>query len=396
MKKILFVYTDMIALYDIAWAFIEQDFPMEFFDRTFSSYGYGNEEQYAGELAEKLEQDDYWFVLSYNFSPHISSVCEKKKLPYVCQTYDSLTLPLHTKQIQSPYNFTHVFDYDEYSILEQRFHPKHLYYTPLAANVSRIGATIISDDDIARFSSDISFVGNLYDTDEFEKLETHQSLPKPIEEHFHYLFDYYTGKWGTDTIYNCLDEKTCDILNAVMPEGYKNKFEISDSYYYAHALLGRRIANRDRMMLLERLAREFNFAYFGSTKELPFSIQQRGQVDYWKEFTKVAYLSKINLHLTIPRIANGVAQRCFDVMGAGGFLMANYRDAMVKLFEPDVDFVMYSDIEELVEKAHYYLAHDRERQQIARHGYETILNNHTCTHRMQEIVRELTEAGFMP
>ncbi|MDE5967415.1 MAG: glycosyltransferase, partial [Lachnospiraceae bacterium] len=121
-----------------------------------------------------------------------------------------------------------------------------------------------------------------------------------------------------------------------------------------------------------------------------------GPVDYWTEFTKIAYLSKINLHLTIPRIANGISQRCFDIMAAGGFLMANYRDAMINLFEPDVDFVMYTDIEELVEKAHYYLAHDKEREQIARHGCETVIKNHTCAHRAQEIIMELTEAGFTP
>lgn len=396
MKKILFVYTDNFSTYDIAWAFIEQDYPMDFFDKRFISYSDISQQDIADELSRKLEQDDYWFVLSYNFIPEISFVCEQKKLPYVSQTYDSLTLPLHTRQIQSPYNFTHIFDYDEYCIVQRRFHPKHLYYTPLAANISRIGGTIITDDDIARFSADISFVGNLYDTDEFKKLEQHHSLPKPVEDHFYYLFDYYTGKWGTDTIYNCLDDKTCEILNAVMPNGYKNKYKISDSYYYAFALLGRRIANRDRMILLERLAREFDFSYYGSTKKLPFPIRQHGPIDYWTEFTKIAYLSKINLHLTIPRIANGVSQRCFDIMASGGFLMANYRDAMTKLFEPDVDFVMYTDIEELVDKAHYYLAHDAKREQIARHGCETVIKNHTCAHRAQEIIMELTEAGFTP
>nr|MDE5966624.1 DUF3880 domain-containing protein [Lachnospiraceae bacterium] len=274
MKKILFVYTDNFSTYDIAWAFIEQDYPMDFFDKRFISYSDVSQQDISDELSHKLEQDDYWFVLSYNFISEISFVCEQKKVPYVSQTYDSLTLPLHTRQIQSPYNFTHVFDYDEYCIVKQRFHPKHLYYTPLAANISRIGGTIITDDDITRFSGDISFVGNLYDTDEFEKLEQHHSLPKPIEDHFYYLFDYYTGKWGTDTIYNCLDDKTCEILNSVMPNGYKNKYEISDSYYYAFALLGRRIANRDRMILLERLSREFDFSYYGSTKKLPFPIQQ--------------------------------------------------------------------------------------------------------------------------
>lgn len=396
MKKILFVYTDSFTIYDIAWAFIEMDYPMEFFSKKMRSYSEDALANHCEELSQQLEQGDYWFVLSYNFVPDISRICEQKKLPYVSWTYDSLTLTLHTRQILSPYNFTYVFDYDEYLIIQERFHPQHLFYMPLAANASRLGATVITDEDIAHFSSDVSFVGSLYDEDEFQKLEDNHCLPKPIEDHFAYLFDYYTGKWGTDTIYNCLDDRTCDILNAVMPEGYKNKYEISDSYYYAFILLGRRIANRDRNLLFKRMSEEFNFSLFGPVKELPYPVSQKGPIDYENEFAKVAYLSKINLHLTIPRIANGISLRCFDVMGSGGFLMANYRDAMTKLFEPDIDFVMYTDIDDLIRKATYYLSHDEERKKIAQHGFETVMKKHTCTHRAQEMIQNLIEAGFTP
>lgn len=392
MKKILFVYTDFFSLYDIAWAFLELGYEMEFYEKRF--YSYKPNAELSDELCRHLEQGDYWFVLSYNFSPDLSCVCEKKKLPYVCWTYDSLELPMHTKQVCSPYNFTHVFDSEEFHILQQNLQPPHLYFMPLAANLSRLGGTVITAEDEARFRSEISFVGNLYDTDELQKLEENDVLSQPVKDFFQYVFDYYTGRWTDESIYDCLDPETCRILNRLLPKGYLNQYEIDDAYYFAFTLLGRRIANQDRMLVLKSLAERFDVSLFGPAKELDFSIRQMGPVEYGTEFAKVAYLSKINLHLTIPRIANGISQRCFDVMASGGFLMANYRKDMVDFFVPGEDFAMYSDIDDLIRKTEYYLKHDDERQQIAQNGFMKVASHHTCIHRAKEMLLHLEEAGF--
>lgn len=392
MKKILFVYTDFFALHDIAWAFLELEYEMEFYDGKFLSYR--SDPELADAFSKHLEQDDYWFVLSYNFCPDISRVCEKKKLPYVCWTYDCLMLPMHTKQITSPYNFTHIFDSEEYGIVKRDFDPPHLYYMPLAANLSRLGGTVITREDEEKFRSEISFVGNLYDTDEYQQLEDKDALPPPVKDFFHYLFDYYTGRWNGESIYDCLDANTCQALNRILPVGLLNKYEIDDAYYLAFTLLGRKIANSDRMLVLKSLSERFPVSLFGPVKELDFPVAQKGSVEYTTEFAKAAYLSKINLHLTIPRIINGVSLRCFDIMGSGGFLMANYRKDMLDLFVPGEDFVMYSDIDDLVRKTEYYLKHDAEREQIARNGFLKVASCHTCIHRAKEMVLHLEEAGY--
>lgn len=391
MKKILFVYTDKFSLYDIAWAFLELGYEMEFYDDKF--YSYIPKPELADKLSLHLEQGDYWFVLSYNFCPDLSRTCENKKIPYVCWTYDSLALPLHTPQVKSPYTFAHVFDREEYLLLKTRFQPPHLYYMPLAANLSRLGGTVITAEDEARFGSEISFVGNLYDTDEYQQLEDKHIISQPVQEYFHHIFDYYTGRWNGESIYDCLDQDTCEILNRLMPQGFQNRYDIPDTYYYAFTLLGRKIANQDRMLLLKRMSEHFDVSLFGPVKELDIPVTQKGPVKYTTEFAKVAYLSKINLHLTIPRIATGISLRCFDVMGSGGFLMANYRTDMVNLFEPDEDFVMFSDIDDLIRKTEYYLKHDNERNMIAHNGYEKIKASHTCIHRAKEMIRHLEEAG---
>ncbi len=392
MKKILFVYTDRFALYDIAWAFLELGYEMEFYDKKFYSYQTYPEDNDA--LTNHLEQGDYWFLLSYNFSPDLSRICEQKKLPYVSWTYDSLTLPLHTPQIKSPYNFTHVFDREEYLTVKTHFQPKHLYYMPLAANFSRLGGAVITREDELRFSSEVAFVGNLYDTSEYQVLVENNLLSTPVLDFFSSVVDYYTGRWGNESIYDCLDENTCSILNKLLPKGYLNRYDIADRYYFAFTLLGREIAHKDRLLVLSELTKHFEVSLYGPIKDLDIPVIQKGPVSYANEFSKVAALSKINLHLTIPRISTGVSLRCFDIMGSGGFLMANYRQGMVDLFEPDEDFVMYCNIDELIRKTEYYLSHDKERMQIAHNGYEKVMASHTCIHRAKEMVLHLEEAGM--
>ncbi len=392
MKKILFIYSDTFTIYDIAWAFLELGYEMEFYNTKFFTYKSNKED--ADILAKHLEAGDYWFILSYNFIPDISRVCHQKKLPYVAWTYDSLTLSIHDRTLVSPYNFIHVFDREEYLVAKTTIQHPHIYYMPLAANLNRLLGTVITPEDETRFTSEVAFVGNMYDSDEFQKLEDNNIFPPAVLDYFESLFDYYTGRWNGESIYDCLDPDSCRVLNNFLPDGYCNHYDIDDAYYYAFILLGRRIANKDRLLMLSNMAKHFDISLFGPKKELPFSINQKGSVKYPDEFVKVAFLSKINLHLTIPRISTGISLRCFDIMGCGGFLMANYRNDMVKLFAPDEDFVVYNDIDELIRKTEYYLQHNEKRMQIAANGFEKIKNAHTCTHRAKEMIMHLEEAGM--
>lgn len=46
----------------------------------------------------------------------------------------------------------------------------------------------------------------------------------------------------------------------------------------------------------------------------------------------------------------------------------------------------YESERHLKELCTYYLAHDDERNEIARHGYQTVANNHTYDIRMLQII----------
>lgn len=58
-------------------------------------------------------------------------------------------------------------------------------------------------------------------------------------------------------------------------------------------------------------------------------------------------------------------------------------------FTIGVDLEAYSSMDELVDKCAYYLAHDEERKQIAKNGYEKMSADHTYPHRIREMLKTL-------
>lgn len=51
-----------------------------------------------------------------------------------------------------------------------------------------------------------------------------------------------------------------------------------------------------------------------------------------------------------------------------------------------MDYVYYTDYEDLQKKAEYFLAHDKEREEIARNGYYRVKENHTYKKRVDTIL----------
>lgn len=81
--------------------------------------------------------------------------------------------------------------------------------------------------------------------------------------------------------------------------------------------------------------------------------------------------------------------RNFEIPGCGGFLLTGMADNLEDYYEPDNEIVCFSDENELVEKANYYLRHEDERRAIAKAGFERTLREHTYAHRFNDIFRKI-------
>jgi len=76
--------------------------------------------------------------------------------------------------------------------------------------------------------------------------------------------------------------------------------------------------------------------------------------------------------------------RIFEVTGCGIFLLAEYFDNLSSYFEIGKEIEVFRDDKELVEKIKYYIAHPKEREEIARKGQERCLKYYSIEKRCQE------------
>ncbi|MGB0908836.1 MAG: glycosyltransferase family protein [Nitrospirales bacterium] len=91
-------------------------------------------------------------------------------------------------------------------------------------------------------------------------------------------------------------------------------------------------------------------------------------------------------------VDNDVNFRTFEAMACGGLLlMERVGNGLKDLFQDRTHCVMYEkdNIEEIIHHAHYYIAHEKEREEIALRGRADVLQKHTVGHRAQTILETL-------
>lgn len=114
------------------------------------------------------------------------------------------------------------------------------------------------------------------------------------------------------------------------------------------------------------------------------------QVD---EIRKVFNLTALNLNIHFPITVRGTNVRTFDIPACGGFLLTDHcKDITEKLFTADQEVVTYKDFKEMKQKADYYLAHEKERKEIAENARKKVLKKHLYKHRVAEFL-DVIKAG---
>ena len=107
-------------------------------------------------------------------------------------------------------NIVFVFDKRQLNRMQAMGIP-HVFYRPLAANMTRVGTLSISDADIAKYRSDSSFVGNLYHNKKRDVFFS--ALPEDIRSRTRKLVDERVGHWDENhSRYPELDDAMLDIL----------------------------------------------------------------------------------------------------------------------------------------------------------------------------------------
>ncbi len=332
----------------------------------------------VGLLEQKIKKTAYDMVLSVNFAPMVSEVCEQNHILYVSWVYDA---PIHIRNLCSLKNsYNRIFFFDRIQAAEYQKKGINAFHMPLAADIDTFKGGISGND----YQTDISFVGQLYRTD-------YAYYCSPLDSyHKGYLDGILNAQmkvYGGYFLGEALNNQLLDELNDIYKKASGGSASISKREL--EYMMACEITSRERYVILQLLSKKNQVAlYSGEKDERLKDVFQGGYVDYYEKMPEVFKKSRINLNISLKIIQSGIPLRVFDVLGSGGFLLTNYQVEMPELFSLGEDFVVYESIEDLYAKVDFYLRNEGERKKIARHGYETVEKYYTFRQQMEKMLKQ--------
>ena len=329
------------------------------------------------------------FVFSINFFPFIAMVCERVKVPYVCVSVDCPVLEIYNNAITSPYNRVFLFDKKQYESVASA-NPGCIFHLPLGAPTDRMSATI---KDAAGYDYDISFIGSLYtEKDPYSSIKLSEAVKRSLEDKMLRQLD--ENIYGMDYLEKNITEDEISSIKEADPNFYSSKLSIRnlDRQVAIDDYLGYHITVLERKRLLNTLAenigdRSLDLFTTSDTSGLSPLIRNRGIAKSFTEMPIIFKKSRINLNTTMRSIRSGLPQRIWDILACGGFLLTNYQPELDDFLTPGVHLETYRSVDELVEKATYYLEHDEEREAIALNGYRKVCSEDSVLHRVISIIK---------
>ncbi len=342
------------------------------------------------ELKETINRNSFDLVFSLNFFPVVAEVCYQMGIPYISWTYDSPYVRLYHRSIIYPTNYAFVFD----SVIFEEFNKggiKNVFYLPMAANTSRLKKmTDFNNFEKSEFCNQkpISFVGSLY-SEKHNFYERMEGLSDYTRGFLEGVIGAQRNVYGDNFVQRILRDNP-NILKEMIKSydmGRSTDGIETDEYLYAQYVVNRKITAVERKDLLEKVANRFGLDLYTHEKDVSLKgCINHGPVDYYDWAPYVFKNSKINLNISLRSIINGIPLRCFEIMGAGGFLLSNYQQDFMNHFVPDEDFVYFDSERDMLDKIDYYLKNDSERKEIAQNGFKKVEAEHTYVHRAKEML----------
>ena len=348
---------------------------------------YDIDPDFEAEIEALMEKKHYDMVFTVNYFALISNTCQKMGVKYVSWTCDNPLISMYHVSVFNDCNY--IFTFDKTNYLEfKEMGVKHIWYLPLAVDVDRIDMILQKSEDSVKYRGDIAFVGSLYERNSYDRIKP--TLPEYLRGYFDAVMEAQLNISGANIVEPML---TTDILEQLQQHFSLEKSEGSFSdlgLIFQTTVLGFKIAEIERRRALIELSKHFRVnVYSNSNVSDLVRVQYCGSVDYWSEMPKVFRESKINLNFTIPNIKSGIPLRIWDVLGAGGFLMTNYQAEIPLYFKEGEDLICFDGVEDLAEKAGYYLEHEKERREIAHNGYEKVKQHHSYVNRIETILETI-------
>jgi spore maturation protein CgeB len=338
------------------------------------------DEIFLQKFKKELEKENFTVVLSVNYAPLVSEICEQKNVRYLAWIYDS---PLHIRDLSSLKNkCNYLFFFDRGQAEEYKKIGTNAMHMPLAVDTEIFGKTIKPDR--KRYQTDVSMVGKLYQTEYADYIGCLSEYTKGYLEG---IINSQSKIYGGYLIPELITQELLDRIN----KDYKEKkIDFKMGYRELEFMLACETTGRERYTALALLSNHFKVDLYSTDeeKDLP-NVMFKGYADYYTQMPQIFYGSKVNLNISLKTIRTGIPLRVIDIMGCDGFVITNYQEEIAEYFKIDEECVVYDNLEDLYEKTRYYLEHDSVRAKIADAGYQRVSRDFTFEDRLQRMFQKI-------
>lgn len=387
--KLLFMEWNSLGQQDIAAEFISRGWTVDYYPFPRETEDTRLNSSLCERLGKAIMEGHYDIVFSFNYFPVISIACNACLVRYVSWTFDSPFIQLYSNTINYSYNYVFVFDKGTCEDLWNRG-IRTVYYLPMAAPCARYDSIVLTEEMKKLYSTEIAFIGSTYLEKKnrfYEKLsgisEYHRGcLDGLIQMQKAVYGEFLLEKMLTPGIMEDLMEHCPLVVN-------RDGFERLE-WVYAHYFLARQVTALERQETLAALSERHcvDLYTYEENEALP-RVRNRGTAEVMQEASLIYRCAKINLNISLRSILTGIPLRAFEIMGSGGFLLTNYQQDFTEYFTEGEDYSYYTDSEDMLDKAEYYLTHEKERIEIAQNGRQKIKAYHTYKHRVDTILELL-------
>lgn len=311
----------------------------------------------------------YFFTIDFKLD--IAIICHQNGIRYISWEADCPNVAFWNKAALYDSNYIFSFDCRQYEQLLLRG-MKHVWHLPLATCVDTFQRTIqiCTGEQKERYTTDVSFVGTLYNDSAHNLYDQIHTLPQYLQGYIDAIIASQKRVWGVDLITCALNENIIDYLKRYIKLSIGDDYD-KDVYEVAFfSIIGKKIAQLERKEAVSYLTRHYQFSlYTRGDTSFDEKVVNRGYADYLTEMPLIFHYSKININITIRTITSGISLRVLDVLACEGFLLTNYQPEIAEYFIDGEELVIYQDFEDMYRKIDYYLIHEEERKRIAHAGF---------------------------
>ncbi len=331
-------------------------------------------------LSLEITTSTYDAIISVNFYPIVAKVAHEYGIIYISWSYDSPLEEGFESYFAYDTNYIFLFDSCEVASYRKKGY-SNVYHLPLAVNLARLNKLDYKKFE-AKYASDVSFVGSLYNSDLKYILSLCDEYTRGYVES---LVDVQLELYGTNLVDLAVDQKLIDRVNtSYISNGQKSVSITQKGLSYA---ISKHITNIERTILLNECSNRYRTNFYGyESGGLSDNVMINGPLKYYSEMNYVFRNSKVNLCPTLRSISAGIPLRALDIMAAGGLLISNYQPELSEWFVDGESVVMYESLDDAIEKIGFYIANDGVREKIIDNSREILSKAFTYESRIDEMV----------